>query len=215
MDAMHRPDATQRLRRLLDDRRIRYDAVSDTMTYVYLPDRSVGYFSAAEGPSQSIHARVVHLERPGEWNPPRHTTWLSPEQAILATIDGTMPEDDPRNYVPVAEDDPRHGYVACVPKVPNLTVGADPDWVDWVASLRHDEPKDLMEAVEQIAYDAICFGGDMGPNDCGGECCPDEGMVWTRDIIDGWVRMVRDAVGRDVSDGNESPQDENEERDML
>jgi len=186
--------ATRRLRDLLRERGIRYDAVSDIMTYVYLPNRSIGYFAATEGPSRSIHARVTPLDAPGEWSPVRHTTWLSPEQAIEATIDDVIPEDDSRNYMPAAEGDPSHAYEACVPKIPNMPVGADPDWVDWVASLRHEAPQSVEDAVEQIAYEAICFGGDMGPNDCGGEHCPDEGMVWTKCIIDSWVKMVKGVV---------------------
>lgn len=103
--------------------------------------------------------------------------------AKAATV-GDKPKDNPRNYNPDG-----------TPKIPNMNVGADPDWVDWVASLEHKEPLDLKEVVEQFMFEVICFGGEMGPNDCGGEYCPDEGMVYTNDFIDGWVRRIDATVG--------------------
>ena len=186
-------DPMTKLRRLLSDRGIAYDAVSDIMTYVYLPDRSIGYFSIPGGPSQHIHVRMTPLMADGAsltWMPARHITWLTPEQAVMASIDGKEPEEDPRNYVPVPDGD----RLPCEceayrPKIPNITIGADPDWVDWVASLRHDNPTDVREAVEHVAFEAICFGADMGPN--GNTWCGvDEGQVWTDGVIDSWVKMV-------------------------
>jgi len=104
-------------------------------------------------------------------------------QAITATV-GDKPKDNPRNYNPDG-----------TPKIPNMHIGADPYWVDWVARLKHEEPLNLKEAVEQIMFETICFGGDMGPNDCGGEHCPDEGMVYTNDFINGWVNKIAATLG--------------------
>ena len=111
------------------------------------------------------------------------STSITPEQAIDVTV-GDKQKDNPRNYNPDG-----------TPKIPNMSVGADPDWVDWVASLEHKEPLDLKEAVEQFMFEVICFGGEMGPNDCGGEYCPDEGMVYTNDFINGWVNKIAATVG--------------------
>lgn len=39
------------------------------------------------------------------------------------------------------------------------------EWERWVESLNHkDECRTLHDVVEQIAYDCIVHGGDMGPN---------------------------------------------------
>jgi len=111
------------------------------------------------------------------------STHLTPKQAIAVTV-GDRPKDNPRNYNPDG-----------TPKIPNMHIGADPDWVDWVARLKHEEPLSLKEAVEQLMFEIICFGGDMGPNDCGGEHCPDEGMVYTNDFINGWVDKIAATVG--------------------
>ena len=100
-----------------------------------------------------------------------------------ATV-GDKPKDNPRNYNSDG-----------TPKIPNMHIGADPDWVDWVARLKHEEPLNLKEAVEQLMFETICFGGDMGPNDCGGEHCPDEGMVYTNDFINDWVNKIAATVG--------------------
>jgi len=111
------------------------------------------------------------------------STNLTPKQAIDVTV-GDKQKDNPRNYNPDG-----------TPKIPNMHIGADPDWVDWVARLKHEEPLSLKEAVEQLMFETICFGGDMGPNDCGGEHCPDEGMVYTNDFINGWVSKIDVTVG--------------------
>lgn len=192
--------STIRLRSLLRQMDIPYDSVSDEITFVYLPGKAIGYFGAEDPRNQSIHARVMPLAQDGSHitsATPRHTTWLSSEQAIEATIGGKLPEDDPRNFVSVPEDE-RMAFFGPQPKVPGLPIGADPDWVDWVAGLRHDEPRSLRDAIEQIAYDAICFGGDMGPN---GNTWygTDEGMVYTEETIDNWVRMVERLVGGNVT----------------
>lgn len=114
-------------------------------------------------------------------------------------------EDNPRNYVydERHKDDPLCPD-GMVPKIPNMPINANPDWVDWVAGLRHDKPANLTEAVEQIYFNAICFGGDMGPN---GNTYwgVDEGMVWTNDAIDEDVELVRSVtkpvITGDTSDG--------------
>lgn len=78
-----------------------------------------------------------------------------------------------------------------VPKIPNMPVGADPYWVDWVASLRHENPKNVGELVDQIVFEAICFGGDMGPNGNVWEGI-DEGMVWTNGWLNEWTEVFSD-----------------------
>lgn len=126
-----------------------------------------------------------------------NTIWIScisdatftPEQVIAMTVGGNVNidtnKDNPRNYKPNGE-----------PKIPNMSVGADPDWVDWVASLEHEDPSGLTEAVQQLMFEVICFGGEMGPHDCGGENCPDEGMVYTEGFIRGWVKKISTMIGR-------------------
>lgn len=69
------------------------------------------------------------------------------------------------------------GYQSCLETRPN------PTWVKWLESLRHDEVKTLGDAVEQLMYEAIEHGGDMGPN---GNVWNgvDEGDVLTAGFID-------------------------------
>lgn len=63
------------------------------------------------------------------------------------------------------------------------------EWKAWHNSLKHDNPTSIREAVENILYEAIDFGGDMGPN--GNVWCGvDEGIVLTENCIDGWVESV-------------------------
>lgn len=63
------------------------------------------------------------------------------------------------------------------------------EWKVWYDSLKHDNPTSIREAVENILYEAIDFGGDMGPN---GNVWSgvDEGTVLTENCIDGWVESV-------------------------
>lgn len=72
------------------------------------------------------------------------------------------------------------GYQSCLETRPN------PTWVKWLESLRHDEVKTLGDAVEQLMYEAIEFGGDMGPN---GNTYNgiDEGDVLTAGYINEWI----------------------------
>ena len=67
------------------------------------------------------------------------------------------------------------------------------EWKAWHESLRHDNPSNVREAVENILFDAIDFGGDMGPN---GNVWSgvDEGDVLTEKCIDGWVRSIESTV---------------------
>ena len=62
----------------------------------------------------------------------------------------------------------------------------NPTWERWHKSLRHDEIKSIGDAVEQLMYEAIEFGGDMGPN---GNTYNgiDEGDVLTAGFINEWV----------------------------
>ena len=61
-----------------------------------------------------------------------------------------------------------------------------PTWERWHKSLRHDEVKSIGDAVEQLMYEVIEFGGDMGPN---GNTYNgiDEGDVLTSGFINSWV----------------------------
>ena len=63
------------------------------------------------------------------------------------------------------------------------------EWKAWHESLRHDSPTNVREVVESILFDAIEFGGDMGPN---GNVCSgvDEGDVLTDGCINGWVKSI-------------------------
>lgn len=81
-------------------------------------------------------------------------------------------------------------------------------WQRWLESLRHTEVKTVEDAVEQLMYESIEYGGDMGPN---GNTCNgiDEGDVLTSGFIDEWVRRFADITGlghchmRIVEDGCE------------
>ena len=74
----------------------------------------------------------------------------------------------------------------------------DPTWEKWLESLRHpdDDIKTIGAAVEQLMYEAIQFGGDMGPN--GNVCgCIDEGDVLTYGFINSWIKRFESTLGRD------------------
>lgn len=70
-----------------------------------------------------------------------------------------------------------------------------PTWERWHKSLRHDEIKSIGDAVEQLMYEVIEFGGDMGPN---GNTYNgiDEGDVLTADYINEWVARFESMLGR-------------------
>lgn len=72
----------------------------------------------------------------------------------------------------------------------------NPAWERWHRSLRHDEIKSVGDAVEQLMYEAIEFGGDMGPN---GNTYNgiDEGDVLTAGFINEWVARFESTLGRD------------------
>ena len=79
------------------------------------------------------------------------------------------------------------------------TLGREP-WVSptlerWHKSLRHDEIKSIGDAVEQLMYEVIEFGGDMGPN---GNTYNgiDEGDVLTAGFINEWVERFESTLGR-------------------
>ena len=63
------------------------------------------------------------------------------------------------------------------------------EWKVWHESLRHAKPANIRDVVEEILFDAIEFGGDMGPN---GNVWSgvDEGIVLTEGCIDGWVKSI-------------------------
>ena len=70
----------------------------------------------------------------------------------------------------------------------------NPAWERWHRSLRHDEIKSVGDAVEQLMYEAIEFGGDMGPN---GNTYNgiDEGDVLTAGYINEWVERFENMMG--------------------
>ena len=80
------------------------------------------------------------------------------------------------------------------------TLGREPwvnqTWERWHKSLRHDEIKSIGDAVEQLMYEAIEFGGDMGPN---GNTYNgiDEGDVLTSGFINEWIARFESTLGRD------------------
>ena len=94
-----------------------------------------------------------------------HATYPTPEQAVEATL-GRIPQ-------------------------PNQT------WVKWLESLRHndDDIKTIGDAVEQLMYESIQFGGDMGPN---GNVYQgiDEGDVLTSGFINSWIERFESTLGR-------------------
>lgn len=69
------------------------------------------------------------------------------------------------------------------------------EWERWHKSLRHDEVKSIGDAVEQLMYEVIEFGGDMGPN---GNVWNgvDEGDVLTAGYINEWVERFENMLGR-------------------
>ena len=89
------------------------------------------------------------------------------------------------------------GYVSkTLEQVIEATLGKEPwepseEWKAWHASLRHDNPTNVREVVESILFDAIEFGGDMGPN---GNVWNgvDEGAVLTDGCINGWVKSIEE-----------------------
>lgn len=72
----------------------------------------------------------------------------------------------------------------------------NPTWERWHKSLKHDEIKSIGDAVEQLMYEAIEFGGDMGPN---GNTYNgiDEGDVLTSGFINEWIMRFESTLGRD------------------
>lgn len=82
------------------------------------------------------------------------------------------------------------GYQSCLETQPNTA------WVKWLESLRHDEVKTLGDAVEQLMYESIEHGGDMGPN---GNVWNgvDEGDVLTTGFINEWIARFESTLGRD------------------
>ena len=81
------------------------------------------------------------------------------------------------------------GYQSCLETQPN------PTWVKWLESLRHDEVKTIGDAVEQLMYESIEHGGDMGPN---GNTYNgiDEGDVLTAGFINKWIEWFENMLRR-------------------
>ena len=77
------------------------------------------------------------------------------------------------------------------------------EWERWVESLNHkDECRTLRDVVEQIAYDCIVHGGDMGPN---GNVCEmvDEGIVMTDGLFDSYVERIKRIAREEISSKEE------------
>jgi len=74
-----------------------------------------------------------------------------------------------------------------------------PTWERWHKRLRHDEIKSIGDAVEQLMYEAIEFGGDMGPN---GNTYNgiDEGDVLMSGFINEWVARFESMLGPEVTE---------------
>ena len=91
-----------------------------------------------------------------------------------------------------------HMHVLTPAQAVEATLGREPwvnpVWERWHRSLRHDEIKSVGDAVEQLMYEAIEFGGDMGPN---GNTYNgiDEGDVLTAGFINEWVARFEVALG--------------------
>lgn len=112
---------------------------------------------------------------------------MTPQQAIDATLGPRPKEDDPHNYVHDESADEFLCPDGMVPKIPNMPIGANPDWVDWVASLWHGEkPASIQQATERIAYEAICCDRQMPPND--------------DNKLRAWEQLIFDALGHDAPD---------------
>lgn len=75
---------------------------------------------------------------------------------------------------------------------------SSPTWERWLESLKHadDDIKTIGDAVEQLMYEAIQYGGDMGPN---GNVYQgiDEGDVLTSGFINSWIERFESTLGRD------------------
>lgn len=88
--------------------------------------------------------------------------------------------------------DPEQAIAATLGRKPWV----NPAWERWHKSLKHDEIKSIGDAIEQLMYEAIEFGGDMGPN---GNTYNgiDEGDVLTAGFINEWVARFESTLGRD------------------
>jgi len=102
-------------------------------------------------------------------------------------------EKEGKLFVETASDT-SHSAICTPGQAIAVTVGMEKwepskEWKAWHDSLKHDNPTSIREAVENILYEAIDFGGDMGPN---GNVWSgvDEGAVLTENCIDGWVESV-------------------------
>lgn len=144
--------ATEELRRLLDERGVKWWQSANTLGCIF-----TRWYSPLFGDE------VVAMEN-GEEGLVLFDHFLTPEQAIAATL-GQRP-------------------------------WVNPTWERWHKSLKHDEIKSIGDAVEQLMYEAIEFGGDMGPN---GNTYNgiDEGDVLTSGFINEWVARFESTLGRD------------------
>ena len=74
-----------------------------------------------------------------------------------------------------------------------------PEWKRWVDGLDHDgNCKTTMDVIEQMAYEFIEHGGDMGPNGNVWEGV-DEGMEMTRSMFESYERQLIESVVSDYA----------------
>ena len=154
-------DATEKLRAMLDERGIKWKKPNSCAEFI-MTTWGVGpwEYEACDTTHGEIVLRASHKD------------WLTPEQAIAATV-GTDKREPSK------------------------------EWRAWHNSLRHDNPTSIREAVENILYEAIDFGNNMGPN---GNVWSgiDEGAVLTKNRINGWVKSVESIASTVGGEPNES-----------
>lgn len=124
-------------------------------------------------------------ERGVEWMPsvfdPQHETFYSVENGV-GFIVTEFPEIQRMSLACDMRITPEQAVEATLGRV----AWSNPTWERWHQSLRHESIETIGDAVEQLMYEAIEFGGDMGPN---GNVCEgiDEGDVLTSGFINSWV----------------------------
>lgn len=141
------------------------------------------------------HLRQLLDERGVEWEdmssrPYVCTSWRDPDGEPCTALEGA--DDIPDGKLSVQA-------LLTPEQVVEATLGrgtwVSPTWERWYKSLRHDEIKSIGDAVEQLMYEVIEFGGDMGPN---GNTCEgiDEGDVLTSGFINEWIARFESTLGR-------------------
>lgn len=133
--------------------------------------------------SATDELRRLPDERGVEWMP---VTWNPQRETFYRAANGVgFCADEYTDGVRIHTDatiTPEQAIAATLGQEPCV----NPTWERWHKSLRHGEIKSIGDAVEQLMYEAIEFGGDMGPN---GNTYNgiDEGDVLTAGFINEWV----------------------------